>query len=1325
MKQNVRFSAVAMSIAMLFSAKGYAQQNNKDISSFEINNADSTYTSLTFSPQAAWNPQQAGAIFSKYFGVSGNNTAMVQISSTNTRQGVRTDRYAQYYKGIKVEYSSLAVTSKNNVVSFATGNYYKINSDIPSAPSLSESAALGNALKQVNARKYMWQDTAKEQMLKKITGKADTSYYPKASLVWVEDMLGAADRRLHLAYAFNVYAAEPLSREMIYVDAKTGKILAVNPLLENTAGNGASLYSGNVAFQAAPSGTGYVLHDGTRGGGINTYNCSNGDGSTATDFTSPSTTFGTNAALDAHWGAEKVYDYWLNVHGRNSFNNTGGAINSFVHYQVGYNNAYWDGYEMVYGDGTGIASGGFSPLVSLDVCAHEIGHAICQYTSGLVYNKEAGAMNEGFSDIWGAVIENYANLHETDAVAKNNWAIGEEISASSLRRMDNPNLKGQPDTYGGTYWYGVSSCTPSSSNDYCGVHRNSGVLNYWFYLLTQGGSGTNDIGNAFSLTGVGITKAADIVYQTELVLASNATYATCRTASINAAISLYGSCSAEVEAVTRAWYAVGVGANYTLTTSVIVGAANVCAGATTVYTNATSGGTWSSSNATVATVNTTGMVTGLSAGTAIITYNTGACNTTKIITVNATPGAISGSGSVCAGSTIALGNAVTGGTWSSSNTAVATISATGIVNAIAAGTSTITYTTGGGCQVTKTITVNAGPASIAGTTSTCAGNTVVLTNTTPGGTWSSSNTAVATTGLSSGVVTGIASGTTTITYTSAGGCYKTVTVTINALPVAGIISGSSTVAIGSAIGLTASAPGGVWTSSNASVASVNTAGIVTGVAGGTANITYTVNNSCGTASTIKTVTVAAGNAAPAFSGGASQSMTMCQNSAATSINSLMAVTDANSGQTETWSVVTAPAHGTLLGLSMSATSTGGLITPSGLTYTPMAGYSGTDVFTIRISDGYATTTTTVSVVINALPVAGVISGSSTVSTGATTGLTAAVSGGVWSSSNASVASVSTSGVVTGISAGTVNITYTVGNSCGTAYAVKTVTVSATNAAPAFTAGVSQSLTVCQNSSARSISSLMAITDANAGQTETWTVVTAPAHGTLSGFGISATSTGGVVTPSGMTYTPVAGYSGTDAFTIRVSDGMSTSTTTVNVTITGYPNAGTISGPASIATGASVAFTATVASGTWSSSNTGIATISSTTGLATGISAGNVTISYTVTNSCGSATATYKTRVKANGHTGVSSATTGVSEEGQKVGISIYPNPTSGAFTVESPAPGTLHLYSLQGALIGVYNLNAGITAVSLSSGLSPGIYIAKYLNKDGVAAEPVRIIYKP
>lgn len=165
----------------------------------------------------------------------------------------------------------------------------------------------------------------------------------------------------------------------------------------------------------------------------------------------------------------------------------------------------------------------------------------------MVIQNESGALNESFSDIFGTVIEYYAKPQTA------NWIIGEEITPFGIRNMSDPNSLNAPDTYNGQFWY-------SGDLDKGGVHTNSGVGNYWFYLLAIGGSGTNDFGDSYSVSGISIDSAALIAYRTLTVyLTPNSDYYDAREYSIQAAEDLFGPCSPQVEATMDAWNAVGLG----------------------------------------------------------------------------------------------------------------------------------------------------------------------------------------------------------------------------------------------------------------------------------------------------------------------------------------------------------------------------------------------------------------------------------------------------------------------------------------------------------------------------------------------------------------------------------------------------------------------------------------------------------------------------------------------------------------------------------------------------------------------------------------------
>ena len=284
----------------------------------------------------------------------------------------------------------------------------------------------------------------------------------------------------------------------------------------------------------------------------------------------------------------------------------------------------------------------------------------------------------------------------------------------------------------------------------------------------------------------------------------------------------------------------------------------VCVGATLTLTDATRGGVWSSSNTNIATVSTTGTVTGVTAGTDTIYYTvtnniTGCTASSSVqITVSAVPvvAAITGSTAACVGDSSQLLDATTGGTWASSNSAVAKVSSTGYVTGVAAGTATITYTVtnAGGCSsfVYVTVTVSSSPtvAAVTGNASLCVNSTTTLTDVTSGGIWTSSNANA--TVNASGVVTGVSLGKDTISYTvtNAGGCSTSATyvVTVSSAIIVPTIKGTSTICNGTTTTLTDSASGGVWSSSDATIATVSSAGVVTSVNAGAAVISYTLGS---------------------------------------------------------------------------------------------------------------------------------------------------------------------------------------------------------------------------------------------------------------------------------------------------------------------------------------------------------------------------------------------------------------------------------------------------------------------------------------------------
>ena len=459
-------------------------------------------------------------------------------------------RFYQTLKGIPIENSMYVAHVKNGKLSKLSGEIvvdFDESNDYSPAPALSSAQAIDIAVKKVNAQLYMWQDPGMEQRIKDQMGNTQASYAPTATLVWFNDGDEISPRDLRLAYKVDVYAKQPLSRADYFIDAKNGNYLGKKDKIFYTdaTGTATTAYSGSQTIHSDFTGTNYRLRDYTKGSGIITLHGESAQ--RGADYTSSSanwTLTGTNiAALDAHYGVSQTYAFYQANFGRNSYNGTGGALYSYVNDPTYTDNAFWDGSAMNFNKRSTGAPGG---VTGIDVTGHELTHGVTQTTSGLNYNGETGGMNESMSDIMGKSVQFWSKPSDVNWLMSNdmNWII---------RDMSNPNSHSQPDTYKGTYWY-------SGTADNGGVHTNSGVGNFMFYLLVTGGSGTNDIGNSYSVTGIGLAKADQVLYRSETVyLSPTSKYADWRTACINAATDLYGSGSNEVTQVQNAWYAVGVG----------------------------------------------------------------------------------------------------------------------------------------------------------------------------------------------------------------------------------------------------------------------------------------------------------------------------------------------------------------------------------------------------------------------------------------------------------------------------------------------------------------------------------------------------------------------------------------------------------------------------------------------------------------------------------------------------------------------------------------------------------------------------------------------
>lgn len=643
------------------------------------------------------------------------------------------------------------------------------------------------------------------------------------------------------------------------------------------------------------------------------------------------------------------------------------------------------------------------------------------------------------------------------------------------------------------------------------------------------------------------------------------------------------------------------------TPSAITGASAVCVGQTITVSATPAAGTWSVSNANANIDAVSGIITGVTNGTSVVTYTlAGGCNTTYTITINALPAAITGATSVCEGATTTLANTSTGGTWTASNSNANIDASTGDVTGVTAGTVTITYTLPTGCYTTYSLTVLQAPATIGGPSSVCEGSSIALTNTVGAGTWTSGSTHVAIDGTT-GVANGITAGTSVITYTLPSGCAVQAVVTVHALPPA--ITGPGTVCANSAnITLANAMAGGTWAASNTNLF-ISATGIVTGAGTGTTIVTYTSAEGCNT-TTIVTVL-----AAPATITG---TMTVCRT--ATTIL-------ANATVGGTWAATT--------GAPVTVGASSGFVTGTA---------AGTALISYTLGNGcYELAVVTV----NETPT--VITGLSTVCVNATVPLASTPTGGTWSSSSANAWVNATTGVVTGVTAGTTTLTYDIGTGC-IATRIQTINplpVAITGPSTVCT-GASVTLTNSTGSGSWATSNASVATiDNTTGLLAGIATGTATIYYTLSGTGCAIGTTVTVhPTPSAIvgqlticngatvsyTNTTTGGVWSSSNSTIAATDatgnitGNTPGTATisytipatgcyraVNATVTATPPG--IAGSMQMCPGHTTAFSNPVPGGTWSSANTAVGTINSTTGVFTSLSVGTSTITYSLLSGC--------------------------------------------------------------------------------------------------------------
>lgn len=446
-------------------------------------------------------------------------------------------RFQQYHKEIPVEGAQYVIHVRDGELVKLRGRVAE-GLDIEVSRSIPEEVARGIALDSLTPRDL-------PEKSRPVDPAVLNSPPATGEQVIVRDP-AASEESFVLAYVFSLPAPDAVGEVRVYVDAATGLVLKKisSPTSNAAVGTVVTQYNGTRSFATRKRGwpnNDYVLQDHTRGE-ITTKNdpWSWGLGAQVTDGDN----YWPHNEASAHWAVQKSHDYFKDVHFRNGVNNGNEEIRI---YAKADRSSYSD-----FGNHSVICL--TAQHTTLDVAGHEFTHGVIHHTSGLLYERESGALNESFADIFGTLVE-----RQFRGGFSFDWRMAGE--AAAIRDLQNPLLFGQPDTFGVWPWFQVVGCAPDCSedgNDCCGVHTNSGVQNQWFSLLVDGG-----FHNGIFVAGIGPVAAGRIAYRNmTLELFAGADHQDAREGAIDAAETLYGECSNAVEQVTNAWAAVGVGAPF-------------------------------------------------------------------------------------------------------------------------------------------------------------------------------------------------------------------------------------------------------------------------------------------------------------------------------------------------------------------------------------------------------------------------------------------------------------------------------------------------------------------------------------------------------------------------------------------------------------------------------------------------------------------------------------------------------------------------------------------------------------------------------------------
>lgn len=479
------------------------------------------------------------------------------IRTSTNKSGTIYHRFGQFYHGLRVLEAEVVIYEKNEQIRGGTGRFIA-DLDLSVQPSINEDQALEKALIFLNADNYAWENENYEQMLKIAMKDESATFLPDGELIIVSPDLNTNPDTYRLAYEFDIFSLNPISRQRIIVDAHTGNILRAIEELRSCFLTGTGMgnyFSGMVEFTVDSCGGPYFRLRSSINSTFDAAGSTNNFYLDIFDLDNVWTESTVRNGVDAHWGTQKVHEYFLNTFGLDSYDGEGASMLSWVNFGQGYLGAFWNGAWINLGTG----NGQYQSLTSLDIVAHEWTHAIIQYSSKLANFREPGVIAEGLCDYFGCLIEQiYDPENGNYKVADRPDGLG-----NGFRWLHNPvghQLHPSPDTYLGDYWQSIEGCSPSPVNDYCGIHKNSTVISHLLFLLSEGGSGLNDFGLQYEIEPIGPNKTAELAFNVMTgYLTPLSDFWDFRQAAIDYASNALNFSESDIQQIINAFCAVGIG----------------------------------------------------------------------------------------------------------------------------------------------------------------------------------------------------------------------------------------------------------------------------------------------------------------------------------------------------------------------------------------------------------------------------------------------------------------------------------------------------------------------------------------------------------------------------------------------------------------------------------------------------------------------------------------------------------------------------------------------------------------------------------------------